>query len=158
LEALFDADRASLLTGVVLRAISEFSIDTDQLHNDSTSISVHGVYSDAAGTSGRPVDAGHHLGSLQGPPPRSSSWSGSSPSAPTARSRWPIGSPTATPVMTLTLRLILAGFGVVVCALGALASAAVAGRSGFAVVLAVLAAVAAIDFVVVHRKRRGEPG
>jgi len=58
----------------------------------------------------------------------------------------------------LTLRLILAGFGVVVCALGAL-SAAVAGRSGFAVVLAVLAAVAAIDFVVVvHRKRRGEPG
>lgn len=59
----------------------------------------------------------------------------------------------------LTLRLILAGFGVVVCALGALASAAVAGRSGFAVVLAVLAAVAAIDFVVVvHRKRLGEPG
>ncbi len=62
----------------------------------------------------------------------------------------------------LTVRLILAGFGVVVFALGALgalASAAVAGRSGFAVVLAVLAAVAAIDFVVVvHRKRRGEPG
>lgn len=50
LEALFDADRASLLTGVVLRAISEFGIDTDQLHNDSTSISVHGVYSDAIGT------------------------------------------------------------------------------------------------------------
>ncbi len=50
LEALFDADRASLLTGVVLRAISEFGIDTDQLHNDSTSISVHGVYSDAVGT------------------------------------------------------------------------------------------------------------
>ena len=50
LEALFDADRASLLTSVVLRAISEFHIDTDQLHNDSTSISVHGVYSDAIGT------------------------------------------------------------------------------------------------------------
>jgi len=50
LEALFDADRASLLTAVVLRAISEFHIDTDQLHNDSTSISVHGVYSDAVGT------------------------------------------------------------------------------------------------------------
>ena len=57
LEALFDADRASLLTGVVLRAISEFGIDTDQLHNDSTSISVHGFYSDAIGTprGGRPT-------------------------------------------------------------------------------------------------------
>ncbi len=41
LEALFDADRASLLTAVVLRAVSEFGVDTDQLHNDSTSISVH---------------------------------------------------------------------------------------------------------------------
>jgi transposase len=50
LEALFDADRASLLTTVVLRAISEFSIDTQQLHNDSTSISVHGAYRDAVGT------------------------------------------------------------------------------------------------------------
>ena len=50
LEALFDADRASLLTMVVLRAISEFSIDTRQLHNDSTSISVHGVYREAVGT------------------------------------------------------------------------------------------------------------
>lgn len=50
LEALFDADRASLLTTVMLRAISEFSIDTHQLHNDSTSISVHGAYADAVGT------------------------------------------------------------------------------------------------------------
>lgn len=50
LEALFDADRASLLTTVVLRAISEFNIDTSQLHNDSTSILVHGAYRDAVGT------------------------------------------------------------------------------------------------------------
>src|ERR1035437_9957912 len=50
LDALFDADRASLLTSVMLAAISEFSIDTDQLHNDSTSISVHGVYRDAEGS------------------------------------------------------------------------------------------------------------
>ena len=49
LEALFDADRASLLTTVVLRAISEFAIDTDQLHNDSTSVTVSGVYPDATG-------------------------------------------------------------------------------------------------------------
>ena len=50
LEALFDADRASLLTAVVLRAISEFGIETGQLHNDSTSISVHGAYPGADGT------------------------------------------------------------------------------------------------------------
>src|SRR5664280_2172628 len=50
LDALFDADRASLLTAVMLAAISEFSIDTDQLHNDSTSISVHGAYRDAEGS------------------------------------------------------------------------------------------------------------
>jgi transposase len=59
LEALFDADRASLLTAVVLRAISEFRIDTSQLHNDSTSISVHGAYRDAVGTTrgGKPTVA-----------------------------------------------------------------------------------------------------
>jgi hypothetical protein len=50
LEALFDADRASLLTAVVLRAVSEFGVETSQLHNDSTSISVHGTYADAVGT------------------------------------------------------------------------------------------------------------
>ncbi|MHB8301130.1 MAG: DUF4277 domain-containing protein, partial [Dermatophilaceae bacterium] len=50
LDALFDADRASLLTSVMLRAIKEFSVDTAQLHNDSTSISVHGAYHDADGT------------------------------------------------------------------------------------------------------------
>ncbi len=59
LEALFDADRASLLTTVVLRVISEFSIDTTQLHNDSTSVSVHGIYRDAVGTArgGKPTVA-----------------------------------------------------------------------------------------------------
>ncbi len=50
LEALFDADRASLLTTVVLGAVSEFAVDTSQLHNDSTSVSVHGAYHDAVGT------------------------------------------------------------------------------------------------------------
>jgi transposase len=59
LESLFDADRASLLTAVVLRAVSEFNIDTSQLHNDSTSVSVHGVYPDAVGTArgGKPTPA-----------------------------------------------------------------------------------------------------
>jgi len=59
LEALFDADRASLLTAVVLRAVSEFAVDTTQLHNDSTSISVHGAYRGAGGTvrGGKPTAA-----------------------------------------------------------------------------------------------------
>jgi hypothetical protein len=59
LEALFDADRASLLTAVVLRAVHEFAVDTSQLHNDSTSISVHGAYRGAVGTvrGGKPTAA-----------------------------------------------------------------------------------------------------
>jgi transposase len=50
LDALFDADRGSLLTTVVLRAIREFGVDTHQLHNDSTSISVQGLFRGADGT------------------------------------------------------------------------------------------------------------
>ena len=49
LERLFDADRASLLTRLVLDAIDRFDIDTSQLHNDSTSISLCGAYPDADG-------------------------------------------------------------------------------------------------------------
>lgn len=49
LERLFDADRASLLTTLVLRAVREFGIDTSECHNDSTSISLSGVYRDATG-------------------------------------------------------------------------------------------------------------
>jgi Domain of unknown function (DUF4277) len=40
LARLFDADRASLLTRLVLDAIERFSIDCSQLHNDSTSVTV----------------------------------------------------------------------------------------------------------------------
>ncbi|MCA1670717.1 MAG: IS1634 family transposase [Actinobacteria bacterium] len=50
LERLFDADRASLLTELILGVITEFGIDTTELHNDSTSITVSGVYRDATGT------------------------------------------------------------------------------------------------------------
>ncbi|HEX5882320.1 MAG TPA: IS1634 family transposase [Actinomycetota bacterium] len=50
LERLFDADRASLLTELMLAVIAEFGIGTAELHNDSTSISVHGVYHGASGT------------------------------------------------------------------------------------------------------------
>jgi hypothetical protein len=58
----------------------------------------------------------------------------------------------------LTLRLWLAAFGLVVCAVGAVIAAR-AGAGVLAVVLGVLAAVAAVDLGwVAHRKRRGEPG
>ena len=44
LDALFIADRASLMTKTVLKAVDEFAIDLSQLHNDSTTITVHGEY------------------------------------------------------------------------------------------------------------------
>jgi len=49
LERLFDADRTSMLTELMLKVISEFAVNTSELHNDSTSISVHGVYPNADG-------------------------------------------------------------------------------------------------------------
>jgi transposase len=47
--SLFDADRASLLNKMVLGAVAEFSIDCSQLHNDSTSVKLTGLYADADG-------------------------------------------------------------------------------------------------------------
>jgi len=57
LEKLFDADRASLLTDLFVGVVAEFGIDASQLHNDSTSLSVHGAYRGATGTprGGRPT-------------------------------------------------------------------------------------------------------
>ena len=49
LDQLFEADRGSLLVELMLGVISEFRIDTSQLHNDSTSISLHGDYAAADG-------------------------------------------------------------------------------------------------------------
>ena len=49
LDRLFDADRASLLTELTLVAIREFGVDCSQLHNDSTSITLHGEYLQADG-------------------------------------------------------------------------------------------------------------
>ncbi len=43
LARLFDADRASLLTEVILSVVRNFGIETSQLHNDSTSISFTGL-------------------------------------------------------------------------------------------------------------------
>jgi len=49
LDRLFLADRGSLLTELVTGMIGEFGIDCSRLHNDSTSISVHGAYKAADG-------------------------------------------------------------------------------------------------------------
>jgi membrane protein implicated in regulation of membrane protease activity len=59
----------------------------------------------------------------------------------------------------LTLRLVLAAFGLVVCLGAAVLWLVIDLPVWPAVVLFVLAAVAAVDLVVVaRRKRRGEPG
>jgi len=49
LDRLFDADRASLITETVLAVIRNFEVETAQLHNDSTTITVTGNYPDADG-------------------------------------------------------------------------------------------------------------
>jgi len=49
LDRLFDADRAALLTEVVLAVGQKFKVSFDQVHNDSTSVSVCGQYRAANG-------------------------------------------------------------------------------------------------------------
>lgn len=44
LDKLFDSDRASLLTQIVLRVIKEFDVDMSVVHNDSTTFKFHGAY------------------------------------------------------------------------------------------------------------------
>src|SRR3970282_1776018 len=44
LDELFDADRASLLTEVVVRAVQEFGVDLQQLQNDSTNVTFSAEY------------------------------------------------------------------------------------------------------------------
>ncbi len=62
LDQLFDADRASLLTQLMLGVIAEFSVDCSQLHNDSTSITLTGAYRGADGheRAGKPTPAAAH--------------------------------------------------------------------------------------------------
>src|SRR6266571_1324930 len=59
LDRLFRADRGSLLTELMVGVVGEFGIDCSQLHNDSTSVSVHGAYKAADGTpvAGTPAPA-----------------------------------------------------------------------------------------------------
>lgn len=59
----------------------------------------------------------------------------------------------------LTLRLVLAGFGLVVCGLASAAFVVLTHQAVLAGIFAFLAAVALVDIVVVaRRKLRGEPG
>ncbi len=62
LARLFDADRASLLTRLVLDAIDSFDVDLSRLHNDSTSLKLSGAYDTAGGQErgGKPTPAVKH--------------------------------------------------------------------------------------------------
>ena len=44
LDRLFDADVPSFTLAVVVHAVREFEVDLDELHNDSTTITLHGDY------------------------------------------------------------------------------------------------------------------
>jgi transposase len=57
LDCLFEADRASLLTAVVVQAVHTFQVDLEQLHNDSTTVTFAGQYATARGAPrrGRPT-------------------------------------------------------------------------------------------------------
>jgi transposase len=48
LDRLFDADIASLTLSVVTHAVREFAVELDELHNDSTTVTFHGAYDEAA--------------------------------------------------------------------------------------------------------------
>lgn len=51
LDRLFDADRGSLLTEIVLAAVKTFGISFDEVHNDSTTVKLTGQYARAKGRS-----------------------------------------------------------------------------------------------------------
>ncbi|MHB8187180.1 MAG: IS1634 family transposase [Dermatophilaceae bacterium] len=51
LDALFEADRASMLTKLMCSVIETFQISLDELHNDATTLSMQGGYCSATGDS-----------------------------------------------------------------------------------------------------------
>src|SRR6266545_1873047 len=101
LQKLFEADRASLLTELIVGVVGEFGVDTSELHNDSTSVSVHGAYRSADGTprGGKPTAAvtfGHSKDHR--PDLKQLVWILTV--SADGRCRWRTGSPTATPATT----------------------------------------------------------
>lgn len=49
LDRLFDADRSAMLTDFVVHMVQEFGVHLEQLHNDSTTITLQGQYKEADG-------------------------------------------------------------------------------------------------------------
>ncbi len=49
LDRLFDADRAALLTELVVHMVREFDVALEELHNDSTTLTLHGHYAASTG-------------------------------------------------------------------------------------------------------------
>ena len=65
LDRLFDTDRQALLTAILVHMVKEFKISLEELHNDSTTITLHGQYKGANGkrVRGKPtlvVTLGHN--------------------------------------------------------------------------------------------------
>ena len=70
LDRLFDCDRASLITQTVLGVIRDFTIDTTQLHNDTTTDRDWRLPRRGRARPRRETDAGDPPGTQQGLPPR----------------------------------------------------------------------------------------
>ena len=49
LERLFDTDRSSLMTEIIVRTVQEFDLSMKRFHNDSTSVALSGLYRTATG-------------------------------------------------------------------------------------------------------------
>ena len=49
LDRLFDADAGALVTSLVVHMVKEFQVSLEQLHNDSTTLTLHGEYAKATG-------------------------------------------------------------------------------------------------------------
>lgn len=56
LDALFEADRASMITALTLAAVREYRIDVSELHNDSTSLALYGACRARGGADGAGSD------------------------------------------------------------------------------------------------------
>jgi transposase len=48
LDRLFQSDVSSLALALATHVVKEFQVDLDELHNDSTTVTLHGAYADAA--------------------------------------------------------------------------------------------------------------
>jgi len=60
LDRLFEADRASIISEIVLTAIGEFKLSTDRVHNDSTTVTLTGSYEGYEGSRAAKPARGHN--------------------------------------------------------------------------------------------------